>query len=56
MPEHDHGLPTRARDQKRRRRVYGIENLRFNRGGWWEFKLSIAGVRGADTVTFNLDL
>jgi hypothetical protein len=25
-------------------------------GGWWEFKLAIAGSRGADTVTFNLAL
>jgi hypothetical protein len=25
-------------------------------GGWWEFKLAIAGSGGADTVTFNLDL
>jgi hypothetical protein len=25
-------------------------------GGWWEFKLAIAGPRGADTVTFNLNL
>jgi len=25
-------------------------------GGWWEFRLAIAGSRGADTVTFNLAL
>jgi hypothetical protein len=28
--------------------------VRFNMGGWWEFKVAIAGRRGADTVTFNL--
>jgi hypothetical protein len=36
--------------------MYEIEGVRFNMGGWWEFKLAIAGASGADTVTFNLDL
>jgi hypothetical protein len=36
--------------------VYEIEGVRFNMGGWWEFKLEIAGTPGADHVTFNLAL
>ena len=35
---------------------YEIEGVRFNMGGWWEFKVAIATDRGADIVTFNLDL
>ena len=57
MPQHGHGLPTRPRMT----RVVGpgayeIEGVRFNMGGWWEFKVTIASERGADTVTFNLSL
>lgn len=57
MPQHGHGLPTRPRvtralgDGR-----YEIEGVRFNMGGWWEFRLAITGARGADTVTFNLAL
>lgn len=57
MPRHGHGLPTRPRvtralgDGR-----YEIEGVRFNMGGWWEFRLSITTARGADTVTFNLAL
>jgi hypothetical protein len=36
--------------------MYELEGVRFNMGGWWEFKLAIAGCLGADTVTFNLGL
>jgi hypothetical protein len=25
-------------------------------GGWWEFKLAIAGSAGSDNVTFNISL
>jgi hypothetical protein len=57
MPQHGHGLPTRPRVTARPGDgVYDIEGLRFNMGGWWELRLAIAGSRGADTVTFNLDL
>jgi hypothetical protein len=57
MPQHGHGLPTRPRVTRNLGDgVYEIEGVRFNMGGWWEFKLAIAGSRGADTVTFNLAL
>jgi hypothetical protein len=57
MPQHGHGLPTRPRVTRNLGDgVYEIEGVRFNMGGWWEFKLAIAGSGGADTVTFNLDL
>jgi hypothetical protein len=57
MPQHGHGLPTRPRvTQSLGEGVYEIEGVRFNMSGWWEFKLAIAGSRGADTITFNLDL
>jgi hypothetical protein len=57
MPQHGHGLPTRPRVTRNLGDgTYEIEGVRFNMGGWWEFKLVIAGSRGADTVTFNLDL
>lgn len=57
MPQHGHGLPTRPRVTKNLGDgIYEIEGVRFNMGGWWEFKLAIAGSHGADTVTFNLNL
>jgi hypothetical protein len=57
MPQHGHGLPTRPRVTRNLGNgIYEIEGVRFNMGGWWEFKLAIAGARGADTVTFNLAL
>jgi YtkA-like protein len=57
MPQHGHGLPTRPRVTRNLGDgIYEIEGVRFNMGGWWEFKLAIAGSRGADTVTFNLGL
>ena len=57
MPQHGHGLPTRPRVTRNLGDgMYQIEGVRFNMGGWWEFKLAIAGSGGADTVTFNLDL
>jgi hypothetical protein len=57
MPQHGHGLPTRPRVTRNLSDgIYEIEGVRFNMGGWWEFKLAIAGSRGADTVTFNLAL
>ena len=57
MPQHGHGLPTRPRVTRNLGDgVYEIDGVRFNMGGWWEFKVAIAGSRGADTVTFNLSL
>jgi hypothetical protein len=57
MPQHGHGLPTRPRVTRNLGDgIYEIAGVRFNMGGWWEFTLAIAGSRGADTVTFNLDL
>ena len=57
MPQHGHGLPTRPRVTRSvGDGIYEIEGVRFNMGGWWEFKLAIAGARGVDIVTFNLDL
>lgn len=57
MPEHGHGLPTQPRVTKSLGGgLYEIEGVRFNMDGWWEFKLAINGVAGADTVAFNLDL
>jgi YtkA-like protein len=57
MPQHGHGLPTRPRVTRNLGDgIYEIEGVRFDMGGWWEFKLAIAGPRGADIVTFNLDL
>jgi hypothetical protein len=57
MPQHGHGLPTRPRVTRALGDgSYEIGGVRFNMGGWWEFKVTIAGSRGADTVTFNLEL
>jgi hypothetical protein len=57
MPQHGHGLPTRPRVTGHLGDgLYEIEGVRFNMGGWWEFRLTIAGPGGTDTVTFNLDL
>jgi hypothetical protein len=57
MPQHGHGLPTKPRVTKSfGDGVYEIDGVRFNMGGWWEFKLSISSASGTDVVTFNLDL
>jgi hypothetical protein len=57
MPQHGHGLPTRPRVTRNAGHgVYEIEGVRFNMGGWWEFKLSISTPAGTDVVTFNLSL
>lgn len=57
MPQHGHGLPTRPRVTRALGDgLYEIEGVRFNMGGWWEFKLSIATPAANDIVTFNLDL
>jgi hypothetical protein len=57
MPQHGHGLPTRPRVTRALGNgLYEIEGVRFNMGGWWEFKLAINAVSGSDVVTFNLAL
>jgi len=57
MPEHGHGLPTKPRVTKNPGGgIYVIEGVRFNMGGWWEFRLTVSGPAGVDTITFNLDL
>ena len=57
MPQHGHGLPTNPRvTGNPGGGIYEIGGVRFNMGGWWEFKLTINGPSGIDTVTFNLDL
>ena len=57
MPQHGHGLPTRPRVTRTLGDgIYEIEGVRFNMGGWWEFRVTITAERGADTVTFNLGL
>ena len=57
MPQHGHGLPTRPRmTQALSAGSYQVEGVRFNMGGWWEFKVTITSDRGVDTVTFNLSL
>jgi hypothetical protein len=57
MPQHGHGLPTRPRvTRSLGDGIYEIEGVRFNMGGWWEFKVAVSAGAGSDTVTFNLDL
>ena len=57
MPQHGHGLPTRPRMTRAiAAGTYEVEGVRFNMGGWWEFKVTIATDRGEDTITFNLSL
>lgn len=55
MPQHGHGLPTKPKVTRNPGGgLYEIEGVRFNMGGWWEFKLAITGPAGTDLVTFNL--
>ena len=57
MPQQGHGLPTRPRVTRALGNgLYEIEGVRFNMGGWWEFKLAINAASGSDVVTFNLAL
>ncbi len=57
MPQHGHRMPTRPRMTRALGAgTYEVEGVRFNMGGWWEFKVTINSERGADTVTFNLGL
>jgi hypothetical protein len=57
MPQHGHELPTRPRVTRALGNgLYEIEGVRFNMGGWWEFKLAIDAPSGSDIVIFNLAL
>ena len=57
MPQHRHGLPTRPYVTGHTGGgVYEIDGVRFNMGGWWEFKVSITTAAGTAVVTFNLHL
>jgi hypothetical protein len=57
MPQYRHRLPEEPRvTMNVSDGVYAIDGVRFDMGGWWELRLAIAGSRGADTVTFNLEL
>ena len=57
MPQHGHGLPTRPRVTRNLGNgAYEVEGVRFNMGGWWEFKVVIETATGSDTITFNLNL
>ena len=57
MPQHGHGLPTRPRVTRALGDgLYEIEGVRFNMGGWWEFRLAIHAASRSDVVTFNLAL
>jgi hypothetical protein len=57
MPEHGHGLPTQPRVTKNLGNgVYQIEGVRFNMGGWWEFKLAVTTPTATDNITFNIQL
>ena len=57
MPQHGHGLPTAPRvSEALGGGTYQIDGVRFNMGGWWEFRLHIATPAGSDTITFNLSL
>jgi hypothetical protein len=57
MPQHGHGLPTKPIATK----ALGdgkqlVEGMKFNMGGWWVVKVTVASAAGSDVVTFNLKL
>jgi hypothetical protein len=57
MPRHGHGLPTSPQATRHLGAGrYLIEGVRFNMGGWWEFRLDISSAEGDDTVVFNIVL
>ena len=57
MPQHGHGLPTVPQmTGPLGNGKYRIEGVKFNMGGWWEFKLAIEAGGKTDTVTFNIVL
>jgi hypothetical protein len=57
MPQHGHGLPTKPIVTRHLGNGdHLVEGMKFNMGGWWVVKMSIAGAAGSDVVTFNLKL
>ena len=55
MPQHGHGLPTEPKmTASLGEGRYKIEGVRFNMGGWWEFRLSITAAGMQDVADFNL--
>jgi hypothetical protein len=54
MPQHGHGLPTQPRvTRELSDGTYQLDGMKFSMTGWWEVKLTIDGLAGADKVTFN---
>ena len=54
MPQHGHGLPTQPRiTRELGNGRYLMEGMKFSMPGWWEIKLDVQSVNGADKVTFN---
>ena len=57
MPQHGHGLPTKPRATAEvEPGRYRIDGVKFNMGGWWEFKLRITAGAASDSITFNIKL
>jgi YtkA-like len=54
MPQHGHGLPTQPRvTRELADGTYQLDGMKFSMTGWWEVKLDIQALQGADKVTFN---
>lgn len=54
MPQHGHGLPTQPRvTRELEPGTYLLEGMKFSMTGWWEVRLAIAALPGADRVVFN---
>jgi hypothetical protein len=57
MPQHMHGFPTAPEvTEALGRGDYRVEGVRFNMGGWWEFKVIVEAGGQTDSVTFNIVL
>jgi YtkA-like len=55
MPQHGHGLPTEPKvTAELGGGRYQIEGMKFNMPGWWTINVSVKGLAGPDTATFNL--
>lgn len=57
MPQHGHGLPTKPRvTRDLGNGDHLVEGMKFNMGGWWVVKFSVAAAAGRDSVVFNVKL
>ncbi|NUO65564.1 MAG: auxin-binding protein [Gemmatimonadaceae bacterium] len=57
MPQHGHGLPTKPRvTRDLGKGDHLVEGMKFNMGGWWVVKFSVAAAAGRDSVVFNVKL